>query len=116
MSTAGGIFGQRSLSAGESSEHQEVIAFCGSRLAIAVGAHAQVLLQSLGDFAASVTASVGAGTRSASLGLHLFDFGLSLAPSDVTGYRAGYPLGLLVTSTVTPGSTAQRPSHFHSSV
>ncbi|HMC52005.1 MAG TPA: kelch repeat-containing protein, partial [Acidimicrobiales bacterium] len=67
---------------------------------------------SLGDFAASVTASVGAGTRSASLGLHLFDFGLSLAPSDVTGYRAGYPLGLLVTSTVTPGSTAQRPASF----
>jgi hypothetical protein len=65
---------------------------------------------SLGDYAVSLTATTGGGTRTIPLRVHIFDFGLAISPAQATAYRAGGPATFLVTSTVAPGSTAQRPA------
>jgi large repetitive protein len=65
---------------------------------------------SLGDFAASLSASAGGGSRSSPLGLHLFDYALSISPPEATSYRSGRSVSFAVTSALTPGSTASAPS------
>jgi hypothetical protein len=66
--------------------------------------------KSLGDYAASVVVSAGGGTRSAPLGLYLFDYALVASPSLATGYRSGRPVAFALTTTVAPGSTAFLPT------
>lgn len=66
-------------------------------------------IKSLGDYASVLTASAGGGQRSASLGVHLFDYSLQVSPALADGYRSGRPVSFTLTSTVTPGSTAALP-------